>query len=64
VEYQLRGSFLDLFRCDLIQKCNRIVINLAPEMWVQVGEEAKDFWMPCPPEILSQRKKPFMKRRV
>jgi hypothetical protein len=64
VEYKLRGSFFDLFGRYLTQKCNGVMVNLAPEMRVQVGEEAENFRMPCPPEILSQREKPFMKRRV
>jgi hypothetical protein len=64
VEHKLGGSLLDLFGGYLTQKCNGVVVYLAPEMGVQVGEEAENFRMPCPPKILRQREKPFMKRHV
>jgi hypothetical protein len=61
MEHQFSGSFLDLFRRNLIQESNRVVVHHSPKMWVQVGEKGNDLWMPRPPEVLSQRAKSFMK---
>jgi hypothetical protein len=61
VEHQLRGTFLDLSRGDLIHEGNRIMFHLSPQKGVQVGEDAYDLRMPCPPEIISQCPKTFMK---
>ena len=61
VEHQLRGAFLNLSRGDLIHEGNRVMFNLSPDMRVQVGEDAYDLWMPCPPEVISQSPETFMK---
>jgi hypothetical protein len=37
------------------------VALLSPKMWIQVGEEPNNFWMPRPPKVLSQCAKPIMK---
>ena len=54
VYHQLRGPFLNLFWCDLIEKGKRVTVHVTPEIWVQVTEKADDLWVPRPPEVLSQ----------
>ena len=61
VEHQFGGAFLHLFRGDLLQEGDRVVLDLAPECWVQIREDADNLRMPCPLEVVCQCTKTFVK---
>ena len=61
VEHQFRGALFHLLRGDLVQEGDGVVLHLAPEMRIQVGEDADDLGMPRPPQVVRQRAQAFVK---
>jgi hypothetical protein len=45
-----------LFRRDVLKKCDRVVVDSSPTVWVDAPKYLYDFWMPSPPEISGEFK--------
>src|SRR5262249_23235241 len=55
VQNQLAGPSFQLLQRNLVQQCNRIVIELPPAHRIQIAEQSAGFLVPAPPQIARQR---------
>ena len=54
-QHHLVGSFIQSLGRELLQQCNRIVIELSPSNRIKVAEQMLNLGIPRPPQIASQR---------
>ena len=53
-EAQALGSINELFVRGGLQEEDGVVVDPAPEVWIELPEESTDLWIPGPPEVSGQ----------
>ena len=63
VQHQLRRALFQGRDRNLLQQCDRVVIDVAPQQRIDLAEQARGLVVPRPPEILRQRSASSRMRR-